>query len=351
MSISKLFCERGQISEISKIELYQNEPFSEKHKLSNPKFRRTCGKIELYSDEFYGCKCLSDNSSQRAVREVPNGLWNFANNCYLNSVLQIFLNIPNLTNFIFDNKESFYGGNDTFFLAFHNLLESYKYNQRDKLKQHQKEIKKILERENPGYRGAAMQDPADTLQILLNLLEEEMGEYLKVNSTQGTNVAKEYFVSTIDTNSLCLNCTYENKFQTEVYMIRCALSKKEKNVDINSCIDSFIHEKRNCIMCDSDNCNSLSSFVILPKFLFIHLERVYFNEKFEAVKNRIEVDYNTNLKLKLGNGFEHYQLQAVIIHIGDEATKGHFVTAIRYVMLMKYSLKTEMYCQIEICSI
>ena len=98
--------------------------------------------------------------------------------------------------------------------------------------------------------------------------EEELRQYLKVNSTQGNNIVKELFVTSFETTSTCLNCTFTNKFKSEVYMISCALGKERSSVNLETCIDSFIHEKRNCVMCDSNNCNSESTFLILPKILF-----------------------------------------------------------------------------------
>ena len=167
MSTSKLFCNSGQISEICKIEVTQTEPFHEKHKVSNPKCKRTCGSIELLSNEVYSCNCSSENLIQRSIREVPVGLWNFSNNCHLNSVLQIFLNAPDLSNFIISNKDHFYGGNTTFFWAFHNLLDSYKFNKKDEIKTYQKQIKEILEKENPTFIGANFQ--AECLKFLSSL--------------------------------------------------------------------------------------------------------------------------------------------------------------------------------------
>ena len=133
-----------------------------------------------------------------------------------------------------------------------------------------------------------------------------MGQYLKVNSTQGINFVKELFVSTIETKSFCQNCTFINKFQTKEYMVSCALGRETNSLTLDACIDSFIHEKTNCIMCESYDCNSEKSFLILPKLLFIHLERVSSTDYGNYAKNRREVEYLPNLKLKSQHDFEHY---------------------------------------------
>ena len=322
MSISKLFCNSGQISNIGKIELLHQEPFTAKHIVSDPKYKRICGKFELFSDEVYSCNCL-----QLPGKRTPYGLFNFSNNCYLNCVLQILLNSPELINFIKTNKKHVSGIEGTFISALYHLYYSYRGVKRHELINHQKDIKKILESLNTDYEGSGMHDPTDVLVTLIRLLHDETIEFVTESGSQQSNILKELFIVNIKTSSVCHKCTYEDSHTREEYIIRCSMGNQKEPFNMLSSIEDFKNENLSCLMCSSNDCSSSSNFVILPKLLFISLDRVPCKKN--AEKNRKEIEFNKNLKLKTSHCFENFELTAVICHLGSSTISGHFIIFLR----------------------
>ncbi len=229
-------------------------------------------------------------------------LENIENNCYLNTILQIFL-----TDKDFISKLSTIEGNQ--YSIINNLIIIL-----NKLTTNSISIKRLIEYKYNYYKGNNLQDAHETFIILLDLLEKENKSLVK-DLYHGISLSKY----------ICSSCGHSFNTSDDFYDLTIGLI----NDDLMSCLKNNFIQYIDDYKCDhcGNICKHLKKMYInkYPKRLIIVLNRYTSHGK----KNNISVPYVYHLKFteSLNNNVNNntnYYLSKIIYHVGSGSNNGHY---------------------------
>lgn len=202
--------------------------------------------IEKYSNE----KESNVNSKTDALGQKYNknfygkGIINIGNTCYMNSVLQILLNLDELKNFLENknfrywvNRKNKYGYNGKIITAFIMLFNDYYIKSKEAVKPHK--FKSAIGETNSQFKNLDQQDSQEFLSYLVDVLHEELniksekeyipnpenfdgteeqlsGEYWANNLRRNASFIHSLFLGQLKSTLTCGTC-FEKKITYETF--------------------------------------------------------------------------------------------------------------------------------------
>ena len=327
------------------------------------------------SQENKNNKELNKSNEKEALNEYETiiiGLNNIGATCYMNSTLQCLSNTDELTKY-FLTEFAYEPNNNNKIMsnAYYNLIQNLWNKNNNNKSFSPDEFKEKLSQENPLFKGIAANDSKDLIQFLIERLHNELNVvnnnynfdynqndqldeqkmkdlFMKELEANYNSIISHLFYGILETKSQCLGGCNSIKYNFQVYsFIEFPLEKvnefcfntgrkinnnnnKNPDIDLYECFEFYRRQElmggENTMYCHicGKNYDSYyeTSLYSTPKNLIINLNRgrgaVYeCNVIFPEILNLNDfvVDKN-NI---------HYELYAVICHIGPSSMSGHFV--------------------------
>ncbi len=234
---------------------------------------------------------------------------NNANDCYLNSVLQVLLNNKRLQDY-FETLKIENDINTLFYNLFNALENTPLINPSF--------IKRVLSTSDNESRelfsNCMQQDSHEALMKILDILHE-------TNKVSGKSFIDKYFTGKYKTFINCTNCDYssitKNNFRD--------IDFYPQYYDIEECImRSFDKEDINgaCEKCSENTLTKQTMIHKYPQVLIVSIKR-YSNELSGNIK-KLNDEFTLDIKLYLGE--TTYVLTSVIHHHGRSPNSGHYTT-------------------------
>ena len=260
----------------------------------------------------------------------PKGIENIGGTCYMNSTLQCFFHIKELTDYFLKNKKKIQQKNGLISTGLLDLIEGLSKNTNEPYTPIK--FKTNLIKEDFSFQGSEGKDSGDLTLLILNKCHEELIDdysdlqdmsldqrkesalfldiYLK--SQIESSIIQELFSFYKRIKNICFGCgaifyslsldnilvfSLEQVFRMNGLDI--TIRKDKRRVSIENCLSSFSFnnsfEKKEfvCKYCKKNSfLFSVKSFATLPKYLIMIMKRGK-NEKFEC-----QVDFEENIDLK-----------------------------------------------------
>ena len=251
------------------------------------------------------------------------GLKNLGSTCYINTILQIFYNIPLLKDSLLQCETNFNGGKNSLYQlkkVFYclNFLQSNFYTPNSFI-------------ENFDNEKLDPKIQMDAFEFLCNFLEKIES---KLKQTENENLIKYFFMG-IQNDILAFDppCEHHRINQSNFYTIQLQVQNK---LNLYDSLDAFIEGEKmegdNCIFCEK--CNKKlpavksQNFQMLPRILIFVLKRFEFNyntmQKFKIndyYEFPLELNMNKYVQENTNNNL--YNLKGIIIHSGS-CESGHY---------------------------
>uniref|UniRef100_A0A914GTW0 Ubiquitin carboxyl-terminal hydrolase 36 n=1 Tax=Globodera rostochiensis TaxID=31243 RepID=A0A914GTW0_GLORO len=272
-------------------------------------------------------------------RECGVGLHNPLNNCFLNSVLQAVVHIPQLARMILEGRDSRMctnqqPPNNCFHCALrnhiHRAVTQYPPLGTGWINSH---LKKIF----PHHRSGTQEDAHEMLTLLLGALEPfpPRKSNLKIHGTQGPGPStsiEQIFGGSLRNRIVCNVCSQEHLNYERIREINLGLTRNYRT-DINELIHDFFEPEQIqnflCISCKQKRCATrFTSMLRAPSVLIIQLKR--FNVY--GGKNRLDVRPKPRMDLSrysMKNESIIYEMNGIVEHIGGGINFGHYICAMR----------------------
>ena len=267
-------------------------------------------------DEFESIKAETKNKDI-----APFGIMNIGNSCYMNSVLQVLLNISEIKEIFMNMKFgkdvkflnfliNYKSGNYKLVEEFFNLLIDKWIERKNTLSP--KKFKEICGRINPNFKGFVQQDANDFFNFLIQNLHE--GTNLKTgeinvldkesNDTNENELANEYWSNTVRNNASYFYSLFFGQLQSKLTCNKC--HKHKIKYEPFSILDLPLPEKNNIILFiklfrlplklssfNDDNSQSLKK-ITATKIKLINYKREDIQQK-KTTDNEIKRKYDINI--------------------------------------------------------
>jgi len=318
-------------------------------------------KNEVYNNKLKRDEGVSDKNNIINEKTFPRGLNNIGATCYMNSVLQSFYHVYDLSNELIKLK-NIDERKMPMTSAYLEVINELTFNKENSISP----IKfKIMISNNELFEGIGANDAKSlTLYILETLNEEFNGNNLKINNEKILNkirnlknkemenivkdfnsnynsIIAELFYGLKMTTYRCLTCNdcpadYQlfNIINLSIEQTFVEMKKKELKVDILECLKVEQKPKYfngdNQLFCDK--CNkmvdgeSVNRIYIAPKIMILFLDRG-FNNSF-----RCEVTFPEKFNMREFADIDggEYHLIGVIEHLGPSSNSGHFIAICKH---------------------
>ncbi|CAD8113011.1 unnamed protein product [Paramecium sonneborni] len=271
----------------------------------------------------------------RLLNQLPSkeiqivGLENESYFCYLNSVLQCLMGIPQLNHFFLYSQNQ---DNKLFTQAYTLLLK--KINKLYyKARILPKELIKILQKHFSIYE---MHDSSELLLFILDKFREEITLFNQLDIT----VIDELFQGQITSFIKCPHCTQISSHQEIFYDLSLPLIGQnfiQKKLTINECLANYFKEEFIDGGWTCSECNKLSKKIkrrikitSAPNILILQLKRF----QSYPLKKKIKEPVITTMEINIRNFCAinivdaKYELQAMIVHSGT-IDQGHYVAVVK----------------------
>lgn len=222
----------------------------------------------------------------------------------------------------------------------------------------------ILKREFENFRAPIHQDAHEFLNLLLNQVVENVEQYTKqmeakprqiqeldqtngfsnalgtITAGQNTRWVHELFEGTLTSETRCLTC--ENISQRDEVFLDLSVDL-EQHSSVTSCLNRFSEEE---MLCEKnkfhcDRCGGLQEaekrmkIKRLPRILALHLKRFKYTEdmaRLQKLFHRVVYPYYLRLFNTTDDAEDPdrlYELYGAVVHIGQGAYHGHYVSIIK----------------------
>ena len=318
-----------------------------------------------------------DNNEENLVDFIDpdkkhlRGLVNIASTCYMNSILQCFINIKELAVYFQSEKITnlsliYKDDNQKLFPSFQEVIKEL-WDPWDKSPYSPNNFKKRLGQMNPLFQGALPNDAKDLLTFILLQLHEELNKPKNNNDINSINymnmqndqksMFKSFCKYFADNNrsiisglfygifyniTQCTNGHIFYNYQTFNFIIfpldkvlkykiqsNNFISNFNNTVSLEDCFNYYeyptILNDYYCNICNKQcNCNYISKFSIMPNIIIIILNRG------RGLEHKVNISFqNENLGLsKFVEYFKEdsiYELVGLVTHYGDSSASGHFM--------------------------
>ena len=235
------------------------------------------------------------------------GFLNLGNTCYLNSGLQMLMNIPEFCNIILNNKEL---SNELSLLSKFIIL----YHSDNNGSMKPKFIKKIVGKSNRIFTGFSQEDSQEFLVYFLDFLDNQLKKG-KINNLFGIKINKIIKCKALS----CLNVSKTN--ETRLFLM---LDIKDNFKNLNDCYRNYKMSEKlqedNRYFCEKCNKKRIASKRLQvetwPKNLIIVLKR-FQQDGYSFSKNDTFLEIPVNWR-------HNYKLKGGVIHSG-RLGGGHYV--------------------------
>jgi ubiquitin carboxyl-terminal hydrolase 8 len=286
------------------------------------------------------------------------GIQNSLNNCYLNSVVQLLCNIPELQSLNYNDDG-----------VYKNFLDTYEemYDTGNNIIDNENmldisSLKKSIVSCHSIYKGDHQQDVHEILNIILHHVHEGNSRginYINSNTEktiigypvrkiiiyaakkwyedlnkEGESVVTTFLQGQIRSRLTCQIC-WKEKNNFEIF--RDLSLPIEKDFDLYDCIKNFCSTERmegeNKIFCEKCKAKTYHlkkiSLWKIPKYLLIHFKK--FNSNMEKINVNIKFPLS-NLKILTDTSTKKkkYCLKGIIYHHGNRCFFGHYTCMINY---------------------
>ncbi|TID16546.1 cysteine proteinase [Venturia nashicola] len=222
----------------------------------------------------------------------------------------------------------------------------------------------ILKRDFDNFRAPIHQDAHEFLNLLLNQVVENVEQYTKqieakprqiqevesangfsnalgtITAGQNTRWVHELFEGTLTSETRCLTC--ENISQRDEVFLDLSVDL-EQHSSVTSCLNRFSEEE---MLCEKnkfhcDRCGGLQEaekrmkIKRLPRILALHLKRFKYTEDMQRLQklfHRVVYPYYLRLFNTTDDAEDPdrlYELYGAVVHIGQGAYHGHYVSIIK----------------------
>ena len=347
--------------------------FSQSNNLNNQN-TNIRGSIKNKNDNMYSNYENYEKFTPNPQMTHLRGLVNIESTCYMNSILQCFCHIKELSDYFQTNKMnqlSYYNLNNEnkLFPAFHEIVINL-WNLCDESPYSPYNFKKRLGKMNPLFSGPVPNDAKDLLTFILIELHEELNKPKRNNNINNNNLFNanrqlnkklmfDTFKKAFINNNLsiisglffginyteaqchiCKNIIYNYEaFNFIIFPLHKVLQYKiasnnfisnfNNTVTLYDCFEhyrtiTYLNDYY-CNICNNNgNCKFRTNISILPNVLIIILNRG------TGLQYKVNISFdNENLGLK--NYVEYYQeesfyeLIGLVTHYGESSASGHFV--------------------------
>ncbi|CAD8127575.1 unnamed protein product [Paramecium sonneborni] len=271
----------------------------------------------------------------RLLNQLPTkeiqivGLENESYFCYLNSVLQCLMGIPQLNHyFLYSYNQDIKLFTQAYTILLRKVNKLYY-----KARILPKELIKILQKNFSIYE---MHDSSELLLFILDKFREETTLYNQLDYT----FIDELFRGQITSFIKCPICTNINTHQEIFYDLSLPLISKnfiQKKLTINECLTNYFKEEIidggwTCSQCNklSKNIKRCIKITNAPNILILQLKRF----QSYPLKKKIKEPVITATEINIGNCCAtdildvKYELQAMIVHSGT-IDQGHYVAVVK----------------------
>ncbi|KAL3104207.1 hypothetical protein niasHS_002234 [Heterodera schachtii] len=272
-------------------------------------------------------------------RESGVGLHNPLNNCFLNSVLQAVVHIPQLARMVLEGRDlrmctNQPPPNNCFHCALRNHIHRAITNTSPL---HTNWINSHLRKIFPHHRSGTQEDAHEMLTLLLGALEPFPSKKanLKIHGTQGpgpSTSVEQIFGGSLRNLIVCNVCSNEHLNYERIREINLGLTRKYQTDVIELIHDFFKPEVIQNFLCTSckqkRSATRYTSLLRAPSVLIIQLKRfnVYGGKNRLDVRPKPRVDL-TQYTMKKESII--YDLNGIIEHIGGGINFGHYICAMR----------------------
>ena len=271
---------------------------------------------------------FSNQSYQQNEFKIENykkqsraGLENLGDTSYLNAVLQLLGQIPELVEFYINRKNEFYLNENNeinnaiknrplSFVTYRLFLHLYPENLNDVEKYKPDSYLRILSHFNPIYSNYKRKNPNDLLIFILNKLDDEMkykniivsnNEYYGNPSiSEEQAIISKVFRWEKITTQKCTQCkkpqnnklSFFNTFDLDISITWKNNVGKKNEISINDCLDTYTTEKEVTFYCQK--CQQYQKMLVLSKINSINKNIIFLLDRGDDINNEL-----LNIKFKI----------------------------------------------------
>lgn len=284
----------------------------------------------LFYNNWHGCPYVNGRNS-------GVGLHNPMNNCFLNSVLQAVVHIPQLTRMVLESKDAQMCTVNTNEQCFHCVLKKHIIRaMTSHCSFNPVSIQQHLRRIFPHHRNGVQEDAHEMLTLLLGALEP-LQQKTTINGIKtGFHVPstpiEQIFGGNLRNELVCNVCKHKHTNYERIREMNLGLTRNGRT-NLQVLIEDFFRDEQvqnfYCTKCKKKlTATRKTCLISSPVVLIIQLKR--FN--MFGGKNRTPVLPNVHIELSkfsFKNEKISYHLHGLIQHIGGGLNFGHYVCVMR----------------------